>query len=186
MIFSWPHIASSAPWSSTLSLTALYQTEEARARICTVAQLYWDQNLVIDVFHEFLAHKPIAFRSCWVGFGRIGDNSSCFSDCCRTDHPFGLRPGSAKEGTDTMGYEIEQTLQPRYMGYECAPSSLGACSPDCTHLCKSGCHACLRSTVGARLEARAGHFPRQVHTQEAGPLMRRGCGEVGACAGGSP
>jgi hypothetical protein len=78
----------------------------------------WDQNLVNDAWHEWVSGKPITFRSCWIGFGKYQDekHDTCFSDCCRTEHPFGLRPGpAADEGT--MGFEINRSLRPHYTTY---------------------------------------------------------------------
>ncbi|KAK3240451.1 hypothetical protein CYMTET_49712 [Cymbomonas tetramitiformis] len=54
-------------------------------------QLLWDQNIVNDVLHSWVSGKKMYFRSCWLGFGAKKDNTTCFSECCNTDHPFGLR-----------------------------------------------------------------------------------------------
>ena len=72
----------------------------------------FDQNIVGDAYHEWVAQKPITFRSCWVGFGAIKDTEGeCFSDCCRSAHPFGLRPGPRLE-EGTMGWEVDTSLRP--------------------------------------------------------------------------
>mmetsp|Transcript_307 Transcript_307/g.646 ORF Transcript_307/g.646 Transcript_307/m.646 type:complete len:329 (+) Transcript_307:136-1122(+) len=80
---------------------------------CKNKDVYWDQTLVNDVYHEWVAGKPITFRSCWLGFGRLNQTSQCFSDCCRSQHPFGLRPDSGAVA-GTMGEEIGRTLRPHY------------------------------------------------------------------------
>eukprot|EP00959_Pyramimonas_sp_CCMP1952_P374853 7850178-Pyramimonas_sp.AAC.1 len=87
---------------------------------CCVQDVMWDQNLVIDAFHEWVANKPITFRSCWIGFGKYDDekHDKCFSDCCRSEHPFGLPPSDRPNQEGTMGWEIDRSLKPGYSHYK--------------------------------------------------------------------
>ena len=73
----------------------------------------FDQNVVGDVHHEWVAEKPINFRHCWTGFGAHGDTEGgCFSDCCRSDHPFGLPPGGRND-VGSMSWEVDKSLRPK-------------------------------------------------------------------------
>mmetsp|Transcript_21978 Transcript_21978/g.48246 ORF Transcript_21978/g.48246 Transcript_21978/m.48246 type:complete len:378 (-) Transcript_21978:114-1247(-) len=76
-------------------------------------QVMWDQAVVNDVYHQLITGNKTYFRSCWLGFGAKGDNSECFSECCDTPHPFGLRPGSQQE-EDSMAHFIARTLKPLF------------------------------------------------------------------------
>jgi len=78
------------------------------------SRVYWDQNIVNDVVQQFVTGEPTYFRSCWIGFGDLGYNSTCFADCCNSPHPFGLKPG-AREEENSMAWYIHRTLVPLFV-----------------------------------------------------------------------
>jgi len=81
------------------------------------AQVMWDQALVNDVYHQWISGNTTYFRSCWLGFGAKKQTTTCFSECCDSPHPFGLRPG-AKEDNDTMAWHINKTFRPLIQSFK--------------------------------------------------------------------
>jgi hypothetical protein len=78
------------------------------------AQVFWDQALVNDVLHEWIAPNLTSYaRSCWLGFGAKGQNQTCFSECCLAPHPFGLKPGQRDE-SGSLAQFVHDT-------FRCAP-----------------------------------------------------------------
>ena len=85
------------------------------------AQVFWDQALVNDVLHEWIAPNLTSYaRSCWLGFGAKGQNHTCFSECCLAPHPFGLKPGQRDE-SGSLAQFVHET-------FRCAPLAPALCS----------------------------------------------------------